>query len=261
MKKVFTTAVSALAILVLGIGSAFAQDDAAEEPDWRPVETFTCNYLDGKGRADLDEVIEEWNDWWDDKGMNSYFGATITPYYFGELRFELGWLGAWTDGAVMGSSLDTWTTEGVGMNAKFFEVLDCGSHSSFASINVRQPDNDDDDDGSDTFILNFSNCSFEEDKTLGDYLAAQNEWNDYADEVGIVGGTWVMFPLAGEANDDYDFKLVSSEPDHTTVGTNFDIYAQGHYRKSNELFNDLLDCDSTRVYKAHVERSMESEDD
>ena len=261
MKKILTTAVSAAMFLVLGLGTAFAQDDAAEEPDWTPVETFTCNYLDGKGPADLAGVIDEWNDWWDDKGMNNYFAATITPYYFGELRFELGWIGAWTDGAAMGSSLDTWTTEGSGVNAKFFDVIECGSHSNFASINVRQPNSDDDDEGDDSFILNFSDCSFEDDKGLGDYLAAQNEWNDYADEVGIVGGAWIMFPLAGGVvDDDYDFKLVTSQPDHTTVGTNFDVYAQGHYRKSNELFRDIVDCDSTRVYSAHVERSMESED-
>jgi hypothetical protein len=69
-----------------------------------------------------------------------------------------------------------------------------------------------------------------------------------------------MFPIAGETNDDYDFKLVSSEPDHTTVGTNFDVYAQGHYRKSNELFGPILDCDIDRVYSATVQRRMKSED-
>lgn len=258
MKKILTTVVSAMAFLVLGVNSAFAQGDATEEPDWTPVETFTCDYLDGKGPADLDKVIAEWNDWWDDKGLNSYFAATITPYYFGELNFDLGWIGAWTGGAAMGSSLDTWTTEGSGMSAKFFDVIECGSHSSFASVNVRQPQDDDESD--DNFILNFSNCSFEEDKTFGEFMAAQNEWNDYADEVGIIGATWVMFPLAGETNDDYDFKLVSSEPDHTTVGTNFDVYAQGHYRKSNELFGPILDCDIDRVYSATVQRRMKSED-
>jgi hypothetical protein len=260
VKKILTTVVSALAFLVLGVSSAMAQDDAAEEPDWTPVETWTCNYHDGKGPGDLADVIDEWNDWWDAKGLNTYFAATVTPYYYGEHLFDVGWIGAWTDGAAMGSSLDTWLTEGGGTAAKFFEVMDCPSHTSFASVNVRQPQ-DTDDESDDTFVLNFSNCSFEEDKTFGEYMAAQNEWNDYADEVGIVGGTWVMFPLAGETNDDYDFKLVTSEPDHTTVGTNFDVYAQGHYRKSNELFGDLLDCDIDRVYNAHVERTMEGEDD
>jgi hypothetical protein len=260
VKKLLTAAVSAAVFLFMGISTAVAQDDAAEEPDWTPVETFTCNYLDGKGPADLAKVVDAWNEWWDDKGMTSYFAATITPYYFGELKFDVGWIGGWADGAAMGTSLDTWTTEGTGMNAKFFEVIECGSHSSFASINVREAQSND-DDGDDTFILNFSNCSIEEGKTFEEYMAAQNEWNDYADEIGIVGGTWVMFPTAGEANDDYDFKLVTSAPDHTTVGTNWDLFAEGHYRKSNALFNDLLDCDSTRVYSAHIERNMQVEED
>ena len=259
MKKILTTVVTALAFLVLGVNSVFAQDDAAEEPDWTPVETFTCDYLDGKGPGDLAEVIDEWNEWWDDRGMNSYFAATITPYYFGEKNFDLGWLGAWTDGTAMGSSLDTWVTDGSEMSAKFFEVLSCGSHSHFASINVRQPQ-DNDDESDDSFILNFSNCSFEEDKSLGDYIAAQDEWNAYADDIGIIGGTWIMFPLAGETNDDYDFKLVNSEPDHTTAGANWDVYAQGHYRKSNELFGDILDCDIDRAYSATVQRDIKNDD-
>lgn len=260
MKKFVTAAVSALAFTMLGVSSAVAQDDAAEEPDWTPVETWTCNYVDGKGPGDLAEVIDGWNDWWDAKGLKTYFAATVTPYYFGEELFDVGWIGAWSDGAAMGSSLDTWLTDGSAEGAKFFEVIECSSHTNYASVNVRQPQ-DNDDESDDAFVLNFSNCSFKEDKGLGDYMAAQNEWNDYADEVGIVGGTWIMFPLAGEINNDYDFKLVNSQPDHTTIGKNFDVYAQGHYRKSNELFRDIVDCDISRVYNAHVERSIESDDD
>lgn len=259
MKKILTTAVSAALFLVLGISTAFAQDDVAEEPDWTPVETWTCDYRDGKGPGDLNKVINNWNKWWDDKGLNNYFASTITPYYYGEYNFDLGWIGVWTDGAAMGSSLDTWLTDGNEVSATFFEVIDCGSHSNFASVNVRQPQDDGDEDDN-TFVLNFSNCSFKDGKDLGDYMVAQNEWNDYADEVGITGGTWIMFPLSGEINEDYDFKLVNSQDDHSAVGANFDVYAQGHYRKSNELFADLLDCDTDRVYNAQVRRQIKSDD-
>ena len=36
--------------------------------------------------------------------------------------------------------------------------------------------------------MNFSNCSFEENKSLGDYIAAQDEWNAYAKEGPRMGG-------------------------------------------------------------------------
>ena len=44
------------------------------------------------------------------------------------------------------------------------------------------------------------------------------------------------------------------------MGTNLDVYALGHYHKSNELFGDILDCDIDRVYSATVQRRMKSED-
>jgi len=260
MRKILTTAVSALLFLCVGSGIALAQDDAAEEPSWTPVETFTCNYLDGKSPADLDAVIDEWNDWWDDKGLKSYFAATITPFYFGELAFDFGWLGAWTDGAAMGSSMDVWVNDGSEINAKFFEVIECGSHSKFVSLNVKQPPpNDDDSDNN--FLLDFQNCSIEEGKTFEDFMAAQEAWNAYADDIGILGGAWVMFPLAGETDDDYDFKYIHSVGSHSADGANWDLFASGHWRKSSELFDDVLDCDISRVYSATTRRSIESDDD
>ena len=260
MKKTLTTIASALVFLCAGSGVALAQDEETEELNWVPVETFACDFIDGKGPADLDEVIAEWNDWWDDKGLKSYFAATLTPHHFGERAFDIAWLGAWTDGHAMGSSMDVWLTEGKDMGAKFFEVLDCSSHSSFVSANIKQPQ-DNDDDSDNTFVLNFENCSIEDGKTFEDFMAAQHAWNAYADEIGMVGGTWMMFPIAGETDDDYDFKYITSAPDHTAAGANWQLYSDGHWRKSEELFSDVLDCDISRTYNATVQRSIASDDD
>jgi hypothetical protein len=253
VKKILTTAVSAL--LMLGSISAFAQDEAAE-PNWTPVETFTCNFLEGKGPADLNAVIKEWNAWWDKKGLNNYFAATITPYYFGEKSFDIGWLGAWTDANEMGSSLDVWTTEGKKMNARFFEVLECMTHTNFASLNVKAPG------GStpDTMLLTFSDCSMKEGKTLDDFMAAQDAWNKHADEAGFETAEWILFPVAGGGDVDYDFKHVTSESNHTAVGANWQLYADGHYDISNELYGEVVECDSPRVYSATVARKMKIED-
>jgi hypothetical protein len=256
MKKILTTVVSALACLVVGLSSAMAQDES-DVPDWTPVETFTCDYLDGKGPGDLAEVVDEWNAWWDKKGLNSYFAVTITPYYYGENNFDLGWIGVWSDGNAMGSSLDTWVTEGSDLGGKFFDVIECSSHSNFASVNIRPPSGD----APDSMLLSFSNCSLEDEKTFSDFLAAQEEWNAYADEHGFETGEWAMFPVAGEVNDDYDFKLVTSEANHTVAGANWQLYADGHYRKSNELFGPVVDCDSSRVYSADVRRRIKSEEE
>jgi hypothetical protein len=261
VKKSIKAAIAASLALVLGSGIAAAQEEEAPEAlDAAPVEAWACDYNDGMGPSDLDKVIDEWNDWMDDQGQMNYFAATLTPVYFGERNFDIAWLGAWTDGHAMGSGTDLWITEGRGMQARFFEVLNCSSHTSFVSLNVKEPQ-DNDGPPSDTFVLNFSNCSFEEDKEFSDYLAAQNEWNAYADEIGLVGGTWIWFPIAGETDDSYDFKAISSAPDFTTYGANWQLFMDGHFRKSNELFGDILDCDISRTYHATVLRRIASDDD
>jgi len=260
MRKTITTVVSASLFLFVGLGTAIAEDEESDEPKARPVETWTCDYIDGKGPADLDAVIAEWNNWMDDNGQTNYFAATLTPQYFGERLFDVGWLGVWADGNAMGAGTDLWVTEGGEIGAKYFEVLDCNSHSSFVSLNVKKPpQNDDESDIS--FVLNFSNCSIEDDKTFDEFMAAQESWNAYADENGFSSGTWIWFPIAGETNNDYDFKYIVSTADHTTSGANWQLFSEGHWRKSEELFDDLLDCDISRVYDATVVRSVASDDD
>jgi len=246
--------------LFLGSGIAFAQEDEnSDDLDATPVETWTCNYNEGKGPADLKAVNDEWNDWMDDEGQTNYFAAILTPTYFGEWAFDVGWLGAWTDGNAMGSGSDLWATKGGEVAGKYNDVLDCTSHTGYVSLNLRQPpENDDKSDKS--FVLHFSNCSFKEGATFESLMAAQGEWNAYADENGIVGGAWMMFPIWGESDNDYDFKYVNSEGDYTTMGANWQKFSDGHWRKSNELFDDLIDCDIGRVYGATAIRSIEDND-
>jgi len=259
MKKILTAAASALMFLFVSGGAALAQDEESNM-EFVPVEAYACNFNDGKGPADLAAVTKEWNAWMDKEGQTSYFAATIWPNY-GERAFDVGWLGAWSDGRAMGAGTDHFMSAGRELGAKFDEVVDCGSHTQFASVRVR--DSQPSDDDSDTsFVLQFSNCSFEEGATMEQLSAAQKEWNAYADEYGIVGGAWMFFPVWGESADaDYDFKSVSSTGDYTTLGSNWALFAEGHYKKSNELFDDILDCDSPRVYSAKVERTMADDDE
>ena len=258
MKKIVMAASSAL---ILCAGAVLAQvSEEAPELSFTPVETFTCNFNEGMGPAELEEVISEWNDWMDSEGLTDYFAITIWATFYGERNFDVGWLGVWPDGESMGSGTDTWLTKGAAVNARFEEVIDCMSHSQFASVQVKEPPEVDMGPG-DMFALTFSNCSMKEDKELSDYLSAQKEWNDYAGEHGFSGGDWIMFPVWGEyVEADYDFKAVSSAPNFSALGADWARYASGHYLKSMELFDDVLDCDSPRVYTAMVVRLMEDDD-
>jgi len=260
MKKIFTTAVSAVIFLFVGASGALAQEEESDDLNAVPVETFTCDFNEGKGPGDLNGVIEEWNAWMDSTGQTSYFAATLWPHYFGELAFDVGWLGAWPDANAMGAGTDHWLTNGGEVGAKFGAVLDCTSHTNYVSINVKEsPDSDDDSDNK--FVLTFSNCSVEEGKTFDDVLAAQDTWNAYADENGFIGGAWILWAIYGGDNEDYDFKYVESSPDYTTFGADYQRYSDGAYLKAEEIWQDVMDCDSGRVYSATAVRSMKNDDD
>ena len=263
MKKFLTAVATACLVISLGSGVALAasHEVPAEMPDIVPVETWTCKFNDGKTMGDLNTVIAEWNEWLDDEAVTDYFAAVVTPNYFGEQLFDVGWLGAWADGNAMGAGTNLWVTEGGDMAAKFFEVLTCGSHSNFASLNIKPP-SDDDDEGDDSFVLDFTNCSVKEGKTFDDVMAGMNAWAEYQAENGFQNSTWMMFPIYGESNNDYDFKVVEGHDDHIGFGADYELMGNGgHWRKNSEIFESLIDCDVARVYDAMTVREMQSDDD
>ena len=75
------------------------------------MEAFTRNYRAGKGLADLDKVMENWNEWMDDNGAGNYFAMTLTPHYYGENTFDIGWLASWPSGEAMGRGTDLWMSK------------------------------------------------------------------------------------------------------------------------------------------------------
>ena len=250
-----------VSLLVLaGAGTAWGQDEPSAAPPAHPVETYTCKYNKGKGPADLDKVLVEWNAWMDKQGIKNYFGAVITPYYSGDFAFDVGWLGVWPDGNAMGSVTDVWTTRGGEMAAKINSVVNCTSHSNFVSLTVKPPSRREAPPDK-PFILSFSNCSMKEDKTFDDLMAAQRAWNTYADANGFTGGSWVMFPLYGETDNDYDFKSVESSPDFVTFGADYQRMSDGAWRKAEELFAPVAKCDHSRLYIARRVRDWDTEQD
>ncbi len=263
MRKVLTASVSAA--MCLFAGSAWADSHAESDgPSVVPAETWTCNYHDGKGPDDLNKVVDAWNEWMDDRNQNDYFAAIVTPAYYGPDAFDVGWIGGWLNGNAMGSGTDLWINEGGEVNEQFNEVIECDTHAGWGSMQLREPpENDDEDDN--TFVLSFSNCSFKEaaegEDVFENFMAAQGQWNDYADEHGIIAGAWMMFQIYGQEEEaEYDFKYVTSEDDFTMVGANWQKFADGHWRKSEELFEDILDCDVSRVYAATVVRNIVTDD-
>lgn len=245
-----------LAALVAGLAvmgsaaGALADEHEVEYPPLRAVETWTCSFKDGKGMDDLEKPNKAWLEWMDDWGQEDYYAAMLTPFFYGERSFDVGWIGVYRDGKAFGIGNDKWVNDSGKLGELFNEVITCNSHTGWVSMVLMSTDEkeSDDDESDNTFVLSFSNCSIKDGHTFEEYMAASREWEAYANEHGITERVWAWFPLVGEANNDYTFKVVSAQDDYTAMGETWQQYMDGHWAKSNELFEDLVDCDIARTY-------------
>jgi hypothetical protein len=252
-------AASAASALVLSMNLAQADNHEKEARRYVPVDTFTCNYRAGKGPADLEQVIGNWNQWMDDNGAQDYFALTLTPHYYGENTFDVGWLGSWPSGEAMGRGTDTWLSKGSEIGQQFDEVLECVSHTNFATTEFKSPG---DGPAPDTIVLSFSDCTGPEDPDKWpDLMSGLDGWAQYQAETGYHGATWMMFPAYGGGDFDFDFKMVYGWDNHTAHGQDYQRYGeQEDWEKQGELVGSLMDCDVPRLYDARIRRRPAQED-
>ncbi len=252
-QKIVATAVL-FCLMAVSAPVAFAQEDAEEPatPSINPIEIYACSFNEGQTMDDLMRVTADWNAWMDAEGQDDYWAVTLMPLYHStEIDFDIAWVGGWPDGATMAAGTEFWITKG-GEHQKAYErVVDCDEHVNFAVLDV-QPYS------FQTGPVEFSNCTVKEGKSFPDALAAVNQWVAYQGENGIVQGHFLLFPAFGESSDaDYSFKWVTVSS-YETFGRAYDQFGTGGgWRKSQELFGEVLDCDSSRVYHGTPVRGLE----
>ncbi len=247
----------ALGACVLTVAPAWADNhEESEGREFVPVETFTCNYVDGKGPEDLDEATAFWNKWADKNGLDNYYAITVTPIYHGAETFDVGWLGVWPSGEGMGMSGDLWMAKGSEAAAKFAEVVDCATHSNFATTRMKAPPDTDPDN----FYLAFSDCDVRDAAAWDQVMEGMGKWSAYQAENGYENGTWMMFAAYGGGDEEFDFKLVESWDTMTDLGEAYDMYGTGgDWAVRGEMMGDSLSCDASRLYMATVRRRAAEE--
>jgi hypothetical protein len=256
MKK-FLAALAAGSLLAAAFFSvAVAQDDDAAASAV-PVEIYACSYADGRGPADLDAVTASWTTWADDAGIDNYSAWILTKFYAGpEQDFDYLWLGVSPTAKDLGAIQDKWLATGAEVGAEFDRVSPCDGHSNFASVNFKQPPQN--DDPSDNIVLTFSDCKIAEGKTFDDVAPAITAWTKFRTDQGSESGHWILFPAYGGGGEEFDFKWVSGHATHEAQGVDWDSY-DGDL--DSQLFDGVIDCDSARVYNAKNVRRAASDDD
>jgi len=63
MNKKATAIFAAIPLALSAWVTVNAQEEADAPPYVTPVDTFTCNYNDGKGPDDLKKAVANWNAW------------------------------------------------------------------------------------------------------------------------------------------------------------------------------------------------------
>jgi len=246
-------------ILVPGFGSTVVLAQEEEKgPPIVPVETYTCNYNEGMGSADLDAAVDGWNAWMDEQGAHNYFAMTMTPYYYGAETFDVGWLGFSPTAEEMGAGADEYAAKGGEQEAAFSRVLNCDTHSNFATIVVKTPP---ERESPDSLVIAFSDCTVADGTTMDEVFNGLGNWTAYQTESGYMNGSWAFFPAYGGGDEDFDFKMVSAWDSHAERGRDYDLYANaGGYQKRREIMGSMLDCNVSRVYDGKVRRDIKDDE-
>jgi hypothetical protein len=232
-------------------GASVAQDQ--EAPNLTAIEMFTCNYNKGKGSKDLDRVIDKWNAWADKENFIPYNAWTLTPMFgSADYSFDVGWLGAWKDGAGMGKGLQQWKNEGGAMQAEFDKVLTCDAHFSYTSANFKPQQGDWPAKG----LTVFTDCTVAEGKALEDSIAAHGKWAKHLTDSGSKAGMWAFYPMFGGGDENYDYKIVMAHPDYVSLGNDHNNYTNGEgWKVGREMSQGVVSCNTPRVYDSVLRRN------
>lgn len=253
MRKIFLTIMTASLVTFIGTGSTLAQDDGMLVI---PVELYACSYNDGKDSGDLDDVVDKWNAHMDNNGTDSYAAWTLTPDYYGpNQEFDVIWMGAAQNAIAMGEGHDAWLTDNDGIAAEFAEVLTCDGHSNFASINHKAlPDGG----ATDTAVLTFSDCSYEDGASFDAVGAAMAKWSQHLTDAGSTAGIFHWYPVWGGGGEEFSFKWIEGFASHAELGADYERLGNGlGFVTRGRLLGHLVDCDSARVYNARNRRSAQ----
>jgi hypothetical protein len=243
-------------ISLLWTASAVAQQAAAPDldaPSFNAIDSYLCNYNEGKSRADLDKVTAKWNKWMDKNGGAPYNAWIMTPVLTStNMPIDLAWLGAWQNGKDMGKGMQAWANTDGKLAAEFDSVMTCGEHSSAASVMLRDPG-----EGwpGKSGVTVFSNCTVDEGKTVQDAMAAHLAWVDHLNAVDSQASMWAFFPGAGQNNPTWDYKIVTGFEDFVSYGAYWDAFTNGQgWAVAGKTFDGITNCDSQRVYQTTTVR-------
>lgn len=254
MKRITHSMTFACLVFFSGLGIATAQDEAG--PSLTATEVYGCKYNDRQGPDDLDDAVEEWNDWMDANSPRSYFAWTFTPHYDANSPdVDFLWLGVAPNAAALGAHTDRSISGGA--SAPFAEVADCAVHLNVASLLMKPGTGA----PSDNLVISIANCKVADGRAVDDVISAGLKWGAYEIENGMKSPSWIWFPVFGGGAVDVDFRLIKGySGGHTQLGQETDwYYSTQQWNAARRTFAGLAQCDVPRVYNGTLRRYVAPE--
>ena len=254
MNKKMAALVASALLTIAGTTSVLAQGS----PPWVivPVDMWACNLNDGQDMGDLDDWVDNFNEWSDEQNINDYAAWTLTPSYFGpNQQFDLLWLGAWLDGNAMGQGWDLWNATNDGLMDEFQSILSCNVHGNFGSAAYRLPAGvDNSGDG----VITISDCKRHHGVPGSAVNDAMRQWVDVLDESGSNAAIYHWYPIFGGGGADFDYKQATSYQNYADLGADYERMGNGGlFRQNQALLDHLVECDAARVYNAQSRRFID----
>ena len=218
-------------------------------PDYSVMESFQCNFNEGKGMSDLIRVSDEWTKWMNQGNVSVPYNAWHVTSVFNnqkDFSFDTVWIGFTNNYEEMGVIQDEWAEKGARLQAKFDNVQSCPVHSMQYVYTVRSPN--------EPFFKGYmtvSGCTASEGATNEAFMLADEKMNAYLDENNFANGLtmrWFRGPGSG-VDFPYDYLNVNVTPSFTEWGQNVDKIVTGAGAVSASLYGDLQSCDTPRVYR------------
>ena len=230
----------AAAAAILGASNVIAQQtQQVQQGQQQPaplVELLGCTFNAGKNMGDVRAASKRFNTWADQNAVTNYTAITLTPYVFSnQLKADALWLGAWPNGAGMGTTEAKWLATGAQTLAALEATMKCNSRALYAANVLRTPQGPPPERDS---LVMFRDCKVREGRTTPEAIAALRQWSDYMAGRGSAGFDAVLFPLGGASPDaGGSFKTVHGFASVEELGRGIDLFTTGGVqdRKSTRL--------------------------
>jgi|TARA_B100000767_G_C19753939_1_gene532029 hypothetical protein len=235
MKNFALIAFASLASFSVSFATA---DDHMEMPVFGGVETFACDFVEGKGMDDLVKVTNKWDKWADKNHSVGYTGLVLSPFYYDNLDADFYWVGfssSFKDQAVAQAEFQA---KGSKMQDDFDSVYSCKSHSQLAWVRVR-----DETGPTDAGVVDFSGCAMLPNASREKLNAADKKMNSFLTQIGSSARVYRWYPMQGNEMSGADFYQANWSGSLEEKGVNTDKFLQsGGVQVRNSLYGSIMQC-------------------